>query len=277
MGTIHTDIGLGVYETEGTETTNATLWALQAGYRGFDSAQIYHNEHEVGSTVISFLSSGMNTSGLTREDIFYTTKLFENTSYEAAKISIQQSLQKSKMGYIDLFLLHSPYGGKEKRLESWKAVENAIEEGTVKSGGVSNFGVKHLQELLDSKPRILPVVNQIEVHPFNTRTNITSFCNQHGIIIQAYAPLVRALRMEHPTIASLAHKYSCGPAQLLVRWSLQHGFVPLPKSITKERIISNGSIGGFEIDAVDMKTLDNLDEYLITGLFLKSDRVRVIC
>lgn len=86
----------------------------------------------------------MNTSGLTREDIFYTTKLFENTSYEAAKISIQQSLQKSKMGYIDLFLLHSPYGGKEKRLESWKAVEDAIEDGTVKSGGVSNFGVKHV-------------------------------------------------------------------------------------------------------------------------------------
>ena len=111
----------------------------------FDSAQIYHNEHEVGSAILSFLSSGMNTSGLTREDIFYTTKLFENTSYEAAKISIQQSLQKSKMGYIDLFLLHSPYGGKEKRLESWKAVEDAIEEGTVKSGGVSNFGVKHVR------------------------------------------------------------------------------------------------------------------------------------
>lgn len=110
----------------------------------FDSAQIYNNEHEVGSAITSFLSSEMNASALTREDVFYTTKLFENTSYEAAKKSIQESLQRSKMGYIDLFLLHSPYGGKEKRLESWKAVEDAIEDGTVKSGGVSNFGVKHV-------------------------------------------------------------------------------------------------------------------------------------
>ena len=114
------------------------------------------------------------------------------------------------------------------------------------------------------------MVNQIEVNPFNTRTNITSFCNQHGIVVQAYCPLVRALRMEHSTIVSLAHKYSCTPAQLLVRWSLQHGFVPLPKSVTKERIISNGDISGFDIDAVDMKTLDDLDEYLVTGPFLGS-------
>ena len=110
----------------------------------FDSAQVYHNEHEVGSAIISFLSSGLNTSALTREDVFYTTKLNENTTYQAANKSIQESLQKSKMGYIDLFLLHSPYGGKEKRLESWKAVEDAVEDGIVKSGGVSNFGVKHV-------------------------------------------------------------------------------------------------------------------------------------
>lgn len=110
----------------------------------FDTAQVYYNEHEVGSAIISFLSSGLNTSALTREDIFYTTKLEECTTYEAAKKSIRESLEKSKMGYIDLFLLHSPYGGKEKRLESWKAVEDAIEDGIVKSGGVSNYGVKHV-------------------------------------------------------------------------------------------------------------------------------------
>lgn len=120
-------------------------------------------------------------------------------------------------------------------------------------------------------------MNQIEVHPFNTRTNITSFCNQHGIVVQAYAPLVRALRMEHPTITSLARQYSCTPAQLLVRWSLQHGFVPLPKSVTKERIISNGNISNFDIDAVDMKAMDELDEYLVTGQFFMSVLVWVIC
>ena len=109
------------------------------------------------------------------------------------------------------------------------------------------------------------MVNQVEVHPFNTRADITSFCQQHSILVEAYAPLVRALRMKHPDIASLSKKYSCTPAQLLIRWSLQHGYVPLPKSVREERIIENGKIGGFEIDAADMVTMDRLDEYLVTG------------
>lgn len=257
-------IHLGVYMTEGNETIQAVKWALEAGYRGFDSAQMYHNEGETGSAINSFLASKANTTGLTREEIHFTSKLSSNTSYEAARKSIKQSVKKSGLGYIDLFLLHSPYGGKEKRLESWKAVEDAIDDGEVKIGGVSNFGVRHLQELLDSKPRIRPAVNQIEVHPFNTRTDITSFCQQHDIVVEAYAPLARALRMKHPTIVSLSKKYSCTPGQLLVRWSLQHGYVPLPKSTKKERIIENGNVTAFNIDADDMKVLDGLDEYLVT-------------
>lgn len=106
--------------------------------------------------------------------------------------------------------------------------------------------------------------DRIEVHPFNTRTNITSFCKQNAILVEAYAPLARALRMKHPTILSLSKKYSCTPAQLMIRWSLQHGCIPLPKSVTKERIESNGQISHFEIDDVDMKTMDGLDEYLVT-------------
>jgi len=121
-----------------------------------------------------------------------------------------------------------------------------------------------LQELLDSKPKILPAVNQIEVHPFNTREDITSFCSKHNIIVQAYAPLVRALKMEHPKVVELSSKYGCTSAQLLVRWSLQKGYVPLPKSVTKERIISNGSVSGFQVDEQGMKALDALDEYLVT-------------
>jgi diketogulonate reductase-like aldo/keto reductase len=127
--------------------------------------------------------------------------------------------------------------------------------------------MKQLQELLDSKPRITPAVNQIEVHPFNTRKDITSFCQEHGIVVEAYAPLVRALRMKHPTIVSLAKKYSCTPGQLLVRWSLQHGYVPLPKSVKKERIVENSEIGGFVIEDGDMAKMDQLDEYLVTGKF----------
>ncbi|KAL8689007.1 MAG: hypothetical protein Q9218_005221 [Villophora microphyllina] len=236
----------------------------KGGYRAFDSAQMYENEKEVGSTISKFLSSKGNSSGLKREDIHYTSKLASNSSYDAARKSIKQSVAQCGLGYIDLFLLHSPYGGKATRLASWKAVEDAIDDGEVKIGGVSNYGVKHLQELLDSKPRIAPAVNQIEVHPFNTRTEITEFCHKHDIVVEAYAPLIRAMRMKHPVIASLSDKYSCTPAQLLVRWSLQHGYVPLPKSVTKSRIVENGEVSGFDIDAADMKQMDGLDECLVT-------------
>jgi diketogulonate reductase-like aldo/keto reductase len=225
---------------------------------------MYRNEREAGSAILDFLAGPTNTSDLKREDIFFTSKLASNSSYEKAQKSIEKSIETCGLGYIDLFLLHSPYGGKTYRLESWRAVEDAIQQGHIKTGGVSNFGVKHLEELMASKPRISPAVNQIEVHPFNTRTNITSFCQKHNILVEAYAPLARALRMKHPDIQSLSNKYSCTPAQLMVRWSLQRGFIPLPKSVSKQRIQENAEIGGFQIEEEDMKKLDGLDEYLVT-------------
>ncbi|KAL5382211.1 hypothetical protein DPSP01_006612 [Paraphaeosphaeria sporulosa] len=225
---------------------------------------MYHNEKESGKAVSDFLSSSDNTDSLKREDIHFTSKLASNSSYDAARKSITRSVKECGLGYIDLFLLHSPHGGKKARLESWRAVEDAIDDGEIRIGGVSNYGVKHLQELLDSKPRILPAVNQIEIHPFNTRFDIADFCQEHDIVVEAYAPLVRALKMKHPVIASLSKKYSCTPGQLLVRWSLQHGYVPLPKSVNKARIVENGEVGGFSIDDSDIKKMDALDEYLVT-------------
>ena len=258
-------IHLGVYLMSGREATAAVWHALSCGYRAIDSAQMYRNERECGQAILSWLNDkSANSTRLRREDIFFTSKLASNSSYDAARRSIKQSVKACGLGYIDLFLLHSPYGGKPARLASWKAVEDAIDEGEVKIGGVSNFGVKHLEELLASKPRIMPAVNQIEVHPFNTRENITSFCQSHGILVEAYAPLARALRMEHPTIASLSKKYGCTPAQLMVRWSVQKGFIPLPKSVSKDRIEGNGKIDFFEISGDDMSTLAGLDEYLVT-------------
>ncbi|KAK8218669.1 NADP-dependent oxidoreductase domain-containing protein [Phyllosticta capitalensis] len=257
-------IHLGVYMTQGKETFNAVQYALEAGYRAIDSAQMYHNERESGQAIKAFLASADNKDGLKREDIHFTTKLASNGSYDVARKAIKQSLKACDLGYIDLFLLHSPYGGKKARLESWRAVEDAIQDGEIKTGGVSNYGVKHLQELLDANPRVHPAVNQIEVHPFNTRTDITTFCRQNNIVVEAYAPLVRALKMKHPTIVSVSKKYNCTPAQLLVRWSLQHGYVPLPKSVSKQRIVENADVSGFEISEEDMKKLDSLDEYLVT-------------
>ncbi|KAF2718615.1 Aldo/keto reductase [Polychaeton citri CBS 116435] len=254
-------IHLGVYLMSGSEATSAVQHALDVGYRAFDSAQMYHNEKQVGNAILDYLKKNPS---LKREDIHYTSKLASNSNYNTARRSITKSVQECGLGYIDLFLLHSPYGGKTQRLESWRAVEDAVEAGEVKIGGVSNFGEKHIKELLESKPRIKPAVNQIEVHPFNTRSALTEYCQDNDIVVEAYAPLARALRMKHPTIVEVSKKYGVTPGQILVRWSCQHGYVPLPKSIKKERIEQNANVGGFEITADDMEKLDALDEYLVT-------------
>ncbi|RAL60828.1 hypothetical protein DID88_010153 [Monilinia fructigena] len=186
-------IHLGVYMTSGRETETAVFTALLAGYLAFDSAEWYANEKQVGSAINKFLSGNGDVK---RENLWFTTKLKTNTGYDATRKAVKDSLKRSGLDYIDLYLLHSPYGGKQRRLECWRAVEDAIADGEVRAGGVSNFGVRHLQEILDSKPRIMPAVNQIEVHPFNTRTDITLFCQSNNIVVEAYAPLARALRMK---------------------------------------------------------------------------------
>ncbi|KAK5688830.1 hypothetical protein LTS10_000808 [Elasticomyces elasticus] len=271
---------LGVYLMSGSEASSAVKHALEAGYRAVDSAQMYRNEKQVGKSISEYLKAHPEVK---REDIHYTTKLASNSDYSRARKSISQSVKECGLGYIDLFLLHSPYGGKQARLDSWRAVEDAIKDGEVKIGGVSNYGEKHIEELLASNPKIKPAVNQIEgrkadtsyicratdlisfaVHPFNTRTNLTAYCQQKDIVVEAYAPLARALRMKHPTIVSLAKKYKCTSGQLMVRWSLQHGYVPLPKSVRQERIVKNSQIGQFAISDDDVKAMDALDEVLVT-------------
>ncbi|KAI8215825.1 hypothetical protein K4K48_008169 [Colletotrichum sp. SAR 10_66] len=258
-------IQLGLYCMSGKEATKTIPWALNAGYRGFDCAQMYRNERESGKAISDYLSSSENAQGLKREDVFYTTKLAScSTSYDEVRRSITESVKVSGLGYVDLFLLHSPYGGKEARLTSWKALEDAITEGEVKMGGVSNYGSAHIEELMASKPRIAPVINQIEVHPFNTQTKIRETCAKHNIAIEAYAPLARGMRMKHPKILELAQKYGCSPAQLFVRWSLQHEMITLPKSVRQERLIENASVGNFEISKEDLAEMDGLDERLVT-------------
>ncbi|EAA32363.1 hypothetical protein GE21DRAFT_7652 [Neurospora crassa] len=258
-------IQLGLYMMSGPETTRAVRWALGAGYRGFDSAQWYYNEREAGQAILSFLSSPENTAGLTRKDVHFTSKLRDNsTNYDAVRASISKSVKASGLGYIDLFLLHSPLGGREARLTSWKAVEDAVLAGEVKMAGVSNYGVKHLDEVMSAPFKIKPLVNQIECHPFNTQPEIRAACEKYGIVIEAYAPLARGMRMKHPVLTAVAKKYGVTPAQVLVRWSVQHGFVTLPKSTKKERLVENADVGRFELAEEDMEKLDGLDEKLVT-------------
>lgn len=258
-------IQLGLYMMSGSEATKSVHWGLLSGYRGFDSAQQYHNEREAGRAITNFLSGPENTLGLKREDIHYTTKLAScSASYDTVRKSIKKSVEISGLGYVDLFLLHSPYGGKDARLTSWKALEDAVLEGEVRMAGVSNFGVKHIEELMSSKPRVEPVINQIEVHPFNTQEGIRKTCAKHGITIEAYAPLARGMRMKHPRILELSTKYKCSPAQLLVKWGLQHNMITLPKSVRRERLLENASVENIEISDEDMKIMDALDEHLVT-------------
>jgi len=255
-------IQLGVYLTEGQECVRAVRTALDVGYRGIDSAEWYCNEHQIGTCISDWLSSD---SSLSRSDLFFVSKVQRNISYDATRESIRQCLQLSQMGYVDLYMLHTPKGGKEKRLECWRALEDAVESGEVKAVGVSNFEVDELKELLESDLKIKPAVNQLEIHPFNTRSEIVKFCHDNDILVAAYSPLVRARRFDNPTIVELSKKYNCLGAQLLVRWSLQHGFIVLPKSVQPNHIMSNVDVGWFEISEEDMKRLDALDEGLTTA------------
>ncbi|CAG8621778.1 13375_t:CDS:2 [Dentiscutata heterogama] len=252
-------IGLGLWQAESGQTTQQAIsWALEAGYRHFDTAAAYGNEKDVGIAIAN--------SNIPREEIFVTTKIWNtDQGYESTLKAADTSLKNLQIGYIDLLLLHSPLPGPQKRAESYKALQELVKKGLVKSIGVSNYGVKHLQELLDSNPEIKPAVNQVEIHPWLTRSDIVSFCNEHNIVVEAYSPLTRGQKLNDPILTRIANEYGKTSAQILIRWGLQHNFVTLPKSVKKERIIENANIFDFEIKKSDMETLDSLDEYLVVS------------
>ncbi|CAA7267462.1 unnamed protein product [Cyclocybe aegerita] len=254
-------LGYGTYELEGNEAYEGVLSALEAGYRHVDSATWYENEREVGQAILDFC----RTSGTPRGDVFYTTKLKLNNGYENVKKAVQRSLDVCGLGYIDLYLVHGPIGGPEARRESWRAICDFQKEhpGLLRSVGISSFGIRHMKEIIESGLP-LPVVHQIDLHPFMTRTDIVAFSKQYGIVMQAWGPLVRGYRFDHPTLAKLSTKYEKDAAQILLRYSLQKGYVPLPKSATKQRIISNSKIFDFSLTEEDVAVLDALDEALVT-------------
>jgi diketogulonate reductase-like aldo/keto reductase len=189
-------------------------------------------------------------------------------SYNGVKTSVSETLEKTGLDYVDLYLLHAPYGGKQGRLGAWKALVEAVDEGKIRSIGVSNYGVHHLEELeawqgeQESKKKgsggVLSV-NQIELHPWLARKDIVTWCKERGVICEAYSPLARATRLQDPLIQPIAKKYGKTPGQVLLRWSLQMGFVPLPKSVTKSRIEENADIFDFELSDEDMQKLDTGD------------------
>lgn len=257
-GTVIPQLGLGVYKSQnGPEVVNAVTWALEAGYRHVDTARIYRNEESVGQAI--------RENPIPREEIFVTTKLWNaDQGYDATLRACEASLKDLDLDYVDLFLMHWPVEG--KRLASWSAMERLMEEGRVKSIGVSNFLTRHLEELLTAAD-IAPSINQIEMSPYIYlhRKDTIDFCRENGILIEAYSPLTRGRKLDDPRLVVIAAKYDKTPAQVLIRWSLQHGFVTIPKSVNQGRIVENAAVYDFEITEMDMETLNGLDEQFTTG------------
>lgn len=258
------ELALGLWETTNSESARVVEDALNVGYRHFDSAQVYGNENGVCEGIAKWISE--DTANRHRKDIFYTTKITEaDHGYEKAKASIKESLKKAApIGYIDLLLIHSPLSDKEKRLGTWKAMQEAVEEGSVKSIGVSNYAVPHLKELLGWEGlTIRPVIDQVEINPWLTRKEIVDFCHENGMEVEAYCPLTRCKKFDDPLIVKFANKYGKSPAQILIKWSLQKGFISLPKTTHRERMISNMDVYDFTMTSEDIAELTHDEEYQV--------------
>jgi diketogulonate reductase-like aldo/keto reductase len=249
-------VGLGVWQAARGEVTQAAVRAaLELGYRHIDTARVYGNEMDVGAAV--------RASGVPRDQVFITTKLWnDDQGYEATLRAFEQSVKRLGVEVIDLYLLHWPVAG--KRLDSWQALEELYAQKRVRAIGVSNFLAPHLKELLDHC-EVKPQVNQIELTPFLQRSDTISFCKQHEIVVESYSPLTRGQKFGDPTLQRLALKLGRSPAQLLLRWGVQKGFVVLPKSVTPARIAENGALFDFTLDEADMQALDALEQNLTTG------------
>lgn len=244
-------LGLGVWQAaSGKETRRAVEAALKTGYRLIDTAKIYGNERDVGA--------GIRESGVPRDEIFVTTKLWnDDHGYERALRAFERSRKELGLDYVDLYLIHWP--DSNLRHEAWKALLKLREEGLARSIGVSNYTIRHLRELLAESP-ISPSVNQVEFHPFLYQRELLDFCGTQKIQLEAYSPLVRGRRLDHPVIREIARQRQRTPAQILLRWSLQRGLVAIPKSVRPERIRENAAVFDFELTPKELERLDSLDE-----------------
>jgi diketogulonate reductase-like aldo/keto reductase len=247
-------LGLGVYQSgRGRATENAVTWALEAGYRHVDTAAMYGNEAEVGAALKRAIAAGL----VRRDQVFITTKLWNSDhGHDEALRAFDTSYRRLGLEQIDLFLLHWPVP--DRRLHSWRALERILAEGRCRAIGVSNFMVGHLEELL-RHAKVAPTVNQIELHPWCQQRDVVAFCKAHDIAIVAYSPLTKGMKLGDGGLAALARELGRSPAQVLLRWSLQRGFVTIPKSAKRERIVENAALFDFALDAKQMAALDDAD------------------
>ncbi|WP_246050282.1 aldo/keto reductase [Neolewinella litorea] len=242
-------LGLGVWKSDnGQETVNAIHWALEAGYRHVDTAKIYKNEEAVGEAI--------QTASLPREEVWLTTKIWNDAIREGRTTqALDNSLKRLKTDYVDLVLLHWPVSG---RVKAWQELEKAVEEGKVRSIGLSNFMEEHVQEILDGG-NITPAVNQIEYHPYLTQADAISICDANDIAITAWSPLMQGNFLQEPLFAEIGKRYDKTAAQVVLRWCLQNDVIVIPKSVNRGRIIENGQLFDFELSEEDMTAIDQLE------------------
>lgn len=250
-------VGFGTWQTpDGEVAYKSVKTALSVGYRHIDTAAAYGNEESVGR--------GIKDSGVSRQDIFLTTKLWNGDhGYEATKKALDTSLEKLGTDYVDLYLIHWPNPAafrdnwEETNADSWRAMEEAYKEGKTRAIGISNFRPKHLDALMKTA-KVTPAVNQNYLNPSDLQPEIQQANSAYDILNEAYSPLGTGDLFAIPELQDMATKYGHSVAQVLLRWSLQHGFLPLPKSIHADRIQQNTELFDFELSIADMKMLDNL-------------------
>ncbi|MEJ7633300.1 aldo/keto reductase [Aeromicrobium sp.] len=251
-------LGFGVYQVPPEDTKEATLTALEVGYRHIDTAQMYGNEKGVGEAV--------RESGLDRSDVFVTSKLNNGFhAYEDAIAAFDLSLETLGFDQLDLFLIHWPLPGIDiDFVETWKALEEVYRAGKAKAIGVSNFQPTHLRRLIQES-EIVPAVNQIEVHPYLTQEDVRAECTEHGIAIEAWSPIAQGLVLDNPAITGIAKEHDKTAAQVVLRWHIQRGDIIFPKSVTRERVEENFEIFDFELPDGDMGLITALNQDQRTG------------
>ncbi|MCM3261162.1 aldo/keto reductase [Paenibacillus lautus] len=243
-------LGLGVWKTkEGEEVIQSVKSAIAAGYRSIDTAAIYGNEEGVGQAI--------RESGVSRDELFITTKVWnDDQGYEKTLQAFETSRKKLGLDIVDLYLVHWP--GKDKYLETWKALIHLQKEGLVRSIGVSNFQIRHLQHIIE-ETGVVPVVNQVELHPLLSQKELQGYARENHIVLEAWSPLMQG-NLDQPALAQIAEKYGKTTAQVILRWDIQNGVIVIPKSIKDHRIRENAGIFDFELSAEDMAAIDGLNQ-----------------
>jgi 2,5-diketo-D-gluconate reductase A len=245
-------LGYGVWRVSNEEAVACVAEAIKAGYRSIDTATIYENEEGVGQAI--------SASDVSRDELFITTKLWnDKRNYDAALTAFDESMKRLRLDFIDLYLIHWPGVSGEGFLDAWRALIRLKEEGRVKSIGVSNFQAKHLQRLID-ETGTAPVLNQIELHPRFQQNELRAFHAQHNIATECWGPLGQGSLVSDEKLAAIGRKYGKTPAQVILRWHLDNGFIVIPKSVTASRIRENIEVFDFTLDAEDMRAIEAMDD-----------------